>query len=128
LEHGERSCKDGRRSRMKFLCVSGSLRHASSNSAVLRAVARLVPGASRTCSTGWSRALLNAAPAGGAYAQASLAETLRTMNWRVVEEACLMEPFVSRRIGGELVEPAALAKLGAAIAALRDHLSTARSS
>jgi chromate reductase, NAD(P)H dehydrogenase (quinone) len=63
-------------------------------------------------------ALLNASPAGGAYAQASLEETLRTMNWRVVEEASLTEPFVERRIAGELTEKESLETLAGAIAAL----------
>lgn len=43
-------------------------------------------------------ALLNAAPAGGEYAHASLVETLRTMNWRVVEEASLLKPFLKRKL------------------------------
>lgn len=69
-------------------------------------------------------ALLNASPAGGAFAQASLLETLRTMNWRVIGEACLTEPFVSRKIAGELTDEAALATLRSAIAALvRDSQS-----
>jgi chromate reductase, NAD(P)H dehydrogenase (quinone) len=63
-------------------------------------------------------ALLNASPAGGAYAQASLLETLRTMNWKVVEEASLVEPFVSRKIAGELTDESSLAILASAIAAL----------
>lgn len=42
-------------------------------------------------------ALLNASPAGGTYAQAALVETLKTMDWRIVEEASLIEPFVTRR-------------------------------
>jgi chromate reductase, NAD(P)H dehydrogenase (quinone) len=63
-------------------------------------------------------ALLNAAPAGGGYAQASLLETLRTMNWNVVAAASRMEPFVTRRISGELTEEAALSELRAALGAL----------
>jgi NAD(P)H-dependent FMN reductase len=63
-------------------------------------------------------ALLNASPAGGAYAQAALLETLRTMNWNVVMEASRMEPFVTRRITGELTEEGALASLREALAAL----------
>ncbi|HEX6088325.1 MAG TPA: NADPH-dependent FMN reductase [Thermoanaerobaculia bacterium] len=63
-------------------------------------------------------ALLNASPAGGTYAQASLLETLRTMNWNVVAEASRIEPFVTRRIAGELTEEKALAELRAALAAL----------
>ena len=63
-------------------------------------------------------ALMNASPAGGTYAQASLLETLRTMNWNVVPEASRMEPFVTRRISGELTEENALAELRKALAAL----------
>jgi len=71
-------------------------------------------------------ALLNAAPTGGHYAQASLAETLRTMNWRLVDEASRVEPFVGRRISGGLTDEAVRASLAAAIAAL--VRSAARSS
>ena len=42
-------------------------------------------------------ALLNAAPVGGEHAQAAILETLRTMNWRVVDEACRIQPFVKRK-------------------------------
>jgi len=63
-------------------------------------------------------ALLNAAPTGGAYAQASLLETLRTMNWTVVAEASLIRPFVTRKITGELTEETALTWLASAMAAL----------
>jgi len=56
-------------------------------------------------------ALLNASPAGGTHAQASLVETLRTMNWRVIEEASLLEPFVTRRIAGELEDDRSLSRL-----------------
>jgi NAD(P)H-dependent FMN reductase len=63
-------------------------------------------------------ALLNASPVGGGYAQAALLETLRTMNWNVVDDACRVEPFVSRKISGELTDGAALAVLRAAIEAL----------
>jgi chromate reductase len=63
-------------------------------------------------------ALLNAAPAGGGYAQASLLETLRTMNWNVVVEASRTEPFIRRKIVGELTDEASLAVLATAVAAL----------
>ena len=63
-------------------------------------------------------ALLNAAPAGGTYAQASLLETLRTMNWAVITEASLIKPFVARKITGELTEEIALTRLASAMAAL----------
>jgi chromate reductase len=62
--------------------------------------------------------LLNASPVGGSYAQNALLETLRTMNWRVVDAALLVEPFVRRKIVGELEDEAALARLRTAIAAL----------
>jgi chromate reductase, NAD(P)H dehydrogenase (quinone) len=65
-------------------------------------------------------ALLNASPAGGAYAQASLRETLRTMNWDIVEAASRIEPFVARRIIGDLTDETALETLRAAVAALVD--------
>ncbi len=42
-------------------------------------------------------AILNAAPVGGEYAQNAILETLRTMNWRVVDEACRVAPFVKRK-------------------------------
>jgi chromate reductase len=63
-------------------------------------------------------ALLNASPVGGSYAQAALLETLRTMNWKVVDEACRVQPFVSRKITGELTDDAALRELESAVAAL----------
>jgi NAD(P)H-dependent FMN reductase len=48
-------------------------------------------------------AVLNASPVGGEFAQASIVETLRTMNWRVIQEASRLEPFVKRKIAGEAV-------------------------
>jgi NAD(P)H-dependent FMN reductase len=63
-------------------------------------------------------ALLNASPAGGGYAQSALLETLRTMNWKVVDDACCVEPFVARKIAGDLTDDAALAVLQSAIEAL----------
>ena len=63
-------------------------------------------------------ALLNASPAGGHHAQTALLETLRTMNWNVVAEACRVEPFVRRKIAGELTDDDALAVLADAVAAL----------
>jgi chromate reductase len=56
-------------------------------------------------------AFFNASPSGGHHAQASLVEILRTMNWRVVDEATLSAPFVVGRITGELDEPETLEKL-----------------
>ena len=63
-------------------------------------------------------ALVNAAPVGGQYAQAALAETLRTMNWNLLAAASLMEPFVTHRFGEELTEEAAVQQLRGAVAAL----------
>jgi len=67
-------------------------------------------------------ALLNASPSGGAHAQASLLETLQTMNWTVVHAASLMEPFVGRKILHELTDEAALATLREAMNALHQWL------
>ncbi|HTO96775.1 MAG TPA: NADPH-dependent FMN reductase [Myxococcales bacterium] len=55
--------------------------------------------------------LWNASAAGGEYAQSSLLETLRTMSARVLEEACLQEPFLKKKLvpGGQLPEEAARA-------------------
>lgn len=64
-------------------------------------------------------ALLNPSPAGGTYAQASLVETLRTMNWNVVEAASHLEPFVTRRITGEVEDEATLHLLRASIETMR---------
>ena len=63
-------------------------------------------------------ALWNAAPVGGEYAQAALLETLRTMNWNVVAAASLIEPFVCKRIVGELEDEEALRALRAALETL----------
>jgi chromate reductase, NAD(P)H dehydrogenase (quinone) len=53
--------------------------------------------------------LLNASAAGGNFAQAALAETLRTMSFQVLDES-LMAPFLSRKLqeGSELDRAAAL--------------------
>jgi chromate reductase len=63
-------------------------------------------------------ALLNAAPVGGTYAQASLHETLQTMNWQVLLEASRMEPFVHRKIVGEVFDDPSLDVLTSALATL----------
>ncbi|MCU1227627.1 MAG: azr 1 [Acidobacteria bacterium] len=72
-------------------------------------------------------ALLNASPSGGDYAQVALLETLRTMNWRVVEEASLVKPFVRRKIVDELTDDDALALLRGALHALMNAVIAARS-
>ncbi|HJQ38581.1 MAG TPA: NADPH-dependent FMN reductase [Thermoanaerobaculia bacterium] len=63
-------------------------------------------------------ALLNASPAGGMYAQTSLRETLQTMNWKLVIEASRMEPFVARKIVGEIEEEAILRVLESVVSTL----------
>src|ERR1044071_6639269 len=63
-------------------------------------------------------ALLNASPAGGMYAHASLRETLQTMNWKFVLEASRMEPFVGRKIVDEIHDEATLRVLETVVAAL----------
>lgn len=60
-------------------------------------------------------ALLNAAPVGGEYAQAAIIETLRTMNWKVVDAACRIEPFVKRK---SALDDEATQSLREAVAAL----------
>ena len=59
-------------------------------------------------------ALLNASPVGGEYAQSSLAETLRTMNWRLIEIA----PFVRQKIRGEIADEETLRELRAVVSEL----------
>lgn len=61
---------------------------------------------------------LNASPAGGDHAQASIAETLRTMNWNVVDDASLIRPFVRTKIHQELEDDESLHTLRNAIEAL----------
>lgn len=63
-------------------------------------------------------ALLNASPAGGEFAQNAIFETLRTMNWNVVEDACRVQPFVKRRITGEVEDEETLHTLRDALRAL----------
>jgi chromate reductase len=63
-------------------------------------------------------ALLNASPAGGEYAQRALLETLRTMNWKVVESASRVLPFVRQKIRDEVTDEETLQELRRVIAAL----------
>ena len=65
-------------------------------------------------------ALLNAAPVGGEYAQSAILESLRTMNWKVIDAACRVEPVVKRK--GAL-DSAALQTLSEALHALTSRLS-----
>jgi len=69
-------------------------------------------------------ALLNAAPVGGEYAQAAILETLRTMNWRVVEKGSRVKPFVRRKIVGEVTDEETLAVLREGVGALLNAASS----
>ncbi|HEX9161429.1 MAG TPA: NAD(P)H-dependent oxidoreductase [Thermoanaerobaculia bacterium] len=63
-------------------------------------------------------ALINAAPAGGEFAHRSLIETLRTMNWRVVEDASLIQPFLPRKLVTDAVDDESRKRIRDAVAAL----------
>jgi NAD(P)H-dependent FMN reductase len=65
-------------------------------------------------------ALLNASPSGGEYAQRALLETLRTMNWKVLESASRISPFVRQKIREEVTDEETLAELRQVIDALRE--------
>jgi chromate reductase len=62
--------------------------------------------------------LLNASPSGGEYAQGALLETLRTMNWKVLESASRISPFVRQKIRDEVTDEETLGELRQVIAAL----------
>jgi NAD(P)H-dependent FMN reductase len=64
--------------------------------------------------------LLNASPAGGEHAQASLLHTLQVMNWNVLTEASLTAPFLRKKLqpGGVLDDENAANKLRASLGAL----------
>jgi chromate reductase len=64
--------------------------------------------------------LINAAPSGGEFAQASLMETLRMMSARVLVEASLLTPFVRKKLDaqGNISDPEISRALGASLAAL----------
>jgi NAD(P)H-dependent FMN reductase len=70
--------------------------------------------------------LLNASAAGGDFAQAALAETLRTMSLRVLEQS-LTRPFLPRKLqeGGTL-DPGAARMLRGALEALASAISLSR--
>ncbi len=70
-------------------------------------------------------ALWNASPSGGEYAQNAILETLRTMNWRVVEEACRVKPFVRTRIAAEVTDEGTLNVLRDGIRALLSGVQSA---
>jgi hypothetical protein len=62
--------------------------------------------------------LLNASAAGGSFAQAALAETLRTMSFRVLDES-LTAPFLSRKLqAGNELDPAVALLLRRSLEAL----------
>jgi NAD(P)H-dependent FMN reductase len=65
-------------------------------------------------------ALLNASPSGGEYAQRALLETLRTMNWNVLESASRISPFVRQKIRDEVTDEETLGELRQVIGALRE--------
>jgi chromate reductase len=64
--------------------------------------------------------LINAAPSGGEFAQASLVETLGMMSARVLVEASLLAPFVRKKLDaeGNAADPELSRALGASLAAL----------
>jgi NAD(P)H-dependent FMN reductase len=64
-------------------------------------------------------ALLNASPSGGEYAQRALLETLRTMNWNVLESASRISPFVRQKIRDEVRDEETLGELRRVITAVR---------
>jgi NAD(P)H-dependent FMN reductase len=79
--------------------------------------------------TGKPVALRNASPAGGEFALRGLIEVLTTMSWPVLREACLLEPFLRKKLGPEVpFDGPALEAVGRALAASssRDQLVHAR--
>lgn len=64
--------------------------------------------------------LLNAAATGGLFAQEALAETLRTMGARVLDDASLTEPFVGQRVTDLGLNDTAAALLRASMARLHE--------
>ena len=71
-------------------------------------------------------ALLNASPVGGEFAQNAILETLRTMNWKIVDEACRVQPFVKRRITGEVEDEETLDALRGVLRALATSTASRR--
>ena len=71
--------------------------------------------------------LLNASAAGGSFAQAALAETLRTMSLHVLEDS-LTAPFLPRKLHDRsALEPGAARKLRQALEALAEATRRPRS-
>jgi chromate reductase len=64
--------------------------------------------------------LINAAPSGGEFAQASLLEILATMSARVLRQASLLAPFVRKKLDpdGKVSDPEVSRALAASLAAL----------
>lgn len=64
--------------------------------------------------------LMNAAPSGGQFAQASLQETLKMMSARVLTEASLLMPFLRQRLdsAGGVADPAVEREVSRCLAAL----------
>lgn len=65
-------------------------------------------------------AVIGVGPGGGAHAQAQLVETLRTMSWRVVPEACAQIALGLAQLddAGELADAALIERLRAHLLAL----------
>ena len=64
--------------------------------------------------------LINASPSGGQHAQASLMETLRMMNARVLVDASLLAPFARKKLNpdGKISDPELARALRASLEAL----------
>lgn len=65
-------------------------------------------------------AVVGTGPAGAPHAQAQLVETLKTMSWQVVPDACASFALGRAQLdaAGELADPEVLARLGGCIANL----------
>jgi chromate reductase, NAD(P)H dehydrogenase (quinone) len=72
--------------------------------------------------------LINAAPVGGDFAQASLVETLSVMNWNVLREASRLAPFVKRKLDaeGKVEDEETVRAIRAALESLAQTVSRAR--
>jgi chromate reductase len=72
--------------------------------------------------------LMNAAPNGGDHAQAAIVETLRTMNWRVLEQASLLRPFLRHKLGpeGNLTDEAAVTAIRESLQSLAGAIRSRR--
>jgi NAD(P)H-dependent FMN reductase len=109
---------------VRVLAISGSLRARSCKRALLDAAASLALSGME-----WEKPvlLLNASAAGGSFAQAALAETLRTMSLHVLEGS-LTTPFLPRKLQqGTALDPGAASKLRDALEALAGAIRRPRS-